>query len=91
MLVRRLKTDSLVETNQIVTLNESGVGPLTPTGMKTVGDENEFEFDETLPLPSKTAIVVKDSDPQPQNSTKVCSGTIWVSSVQTACTAWRPN
>jgi hypothetical protein len=57
--------------------------------MAVSGDSNQFDFDSSQPYPTNPAKVQKSSDPAPANSTVVCSGTIWVSSALTPCTAYR--
>ena len=81
---------TLAQINEFVAQYEEAGGPLTAMGIQ--GNLSVFTFDTTVDTPpTKFSVIVPNANPKPDNSTPGCSGTIWVSGVQTACTAYRPN
>lgn len=82
---------SLDDLNTIVSQNEQVHGALKTMGSQSNPNNTVLTFENTQQKPTKNATISRDSDPAPLNSTKICSGTIYVASAPTACSAYRPN
>src|SRR5476651_1966331 len=86
------KTLTLAALNQLLAQQEAVLGPLVAMGHD--GMHTILTFDTDPPSPAQNAVIAADGPggpAVPPNSTKVCSGTIYVASVLTDATATRPN